>query len=63
MIKEYAFTDDEIEKYCTYFNDAEYIQVNVENMISKYNSYMNMLNLVDTVIECYIISVRKTDGI
>jgi len=60
MIKEYAFTDDEIEKYCTYFNDAEYIQVNVENMISKYNSYMNMLNLVDTVIECYIISVRKT---
>ena len=56
MIRGHAFTDD----YSEYFNDAEYIQVNVENMIMKHDIIYNLLSLVGKVIECYIINVKKT---
>lgn len=60
IIKGYKFSDDEIEKYCTYFNKAEIIQMSVENMILRNDLMIYLYKLVGQIIDVVIINISNT---
>ena len=61
ILRGYEFDDDTMEKYCKYFNDAEMIQVDVENMICSDKIFKNINKKVGSKIKGITINVNKNN--
>ncbi len=61
ILRGYDFDDDTMEKYCKYFNDAEMIQVDVENMICSNKIFKNINKKVGSKIKGITINVNKNN--
>ena len=61
ILRGYEFDDDTMEKYCKYFNDAEMIQVDVENMICSNKIFKNINKKVGSKIKGITINVNKNN--
>jgi ribonuclease R len=61
ILRGYEFDDTTMEKYCKYFNDAEMVQIDVENMILSNKIFKNMSKKIDTKIKGVTTNVNKNN--
>jgi ribonuclease R len=61
ILRGYEFDDTTMEKYCKYFNDAEMIQIDVENMILSNKIFKNMSKKIGTKIKGITININKNN--
>ena len=61
ILRGYEFDDDTIEKYCKYFNDAEMVQIDVENIILSNKIFKNMSKKIGTKIKGVTININKNN--
>ena len=61
ILRGYEFDDTTIEKYCKYFNDAEMVQIDVENMILSNKIFKNMSKKIGTKIKGVTININKNN--
>ena len=61
ILRGYEFDDTTIQKYCKYFNDAEMVQIDVENMILSNKIFKNMSKKIGTKIKGVTTNVNKNN--
>jgi ribonuclease R len=61
ILRGYEFDDKTIEKYCKYFNDAEMIQIDVENMILSNKIFKNIKEKIGIKIQGVTININKNN--
>jgi ribonuclease R len=61
ILRGYEFDDTTMEKYCKYFNDAEMVQIDVENMICSNKIFKNMSKKIGTKIKGVTTNVNKNN--
>jgi ribonuclease R len=61
ILRGYEFDDDTMKKYCKYFNDAEMVQIDVENMILSNKIFKNMKEKIGTKIKGVTININKNN--
>jgi ribonuclease R len=61
ILRGYEFDDTTMQKYCKYFNDAEMVQIDVENMILSNKIFKNMSKKIGTKIKGVTININKNN--
>jgi len=61
ILRGYEFDDTTMEKYCKYFNDAEMIQIDIENMICSNKIFKNIKEKIGLNIKGVITNVNKNN--